>query len=76
VEQATLVRELYKACLERDQRRERELLCAEIAMVLKRRADNGGAFDNSWTIVTGTCGDVPVHVDAAEPGMSDFRFKI
>ena len=66
MEQATLVREVYKACLERDQRRERELLCTEIAMVLKRRADSGGAFDNSWTIVTGTCGDVPVHVGTSD----------
>jgi hypothetical protein len=59
MEQAQLVRELYRACLERDQQRERELLCVEIAMVLKHRADGAGAFDTSWTVVSGTCGDVP-----------------
>jgi len=59
VEQTTLVRELYKACLNRDQPRERELLCTEIAMVLKRRGATGGAFDASWTVVSGTCGDLP-----------------
>ena len=58
MEQATLVREVYVACLARDQQRERELLCVEIAMVLKRRAANAGAFDGSWTVVTGTCGEL------------------
>ena len=58
MEQAELVRELYVACLARDQQRERELLCVEIAMVLKRRAANPGAFDGSWSVVTGTCGEV------------------
>jgi len=64
MEQATLLLELYKACLARNQRRQRELLCTEIAMVLKRRVDSDGAFDGTWTIVTGTCGDVSVHVTA------------
>jgi hypothetical protein len=58
MEQAMLVRELYKACLERDKGKERELLRAETAMVLKRREEGGGAFDASWTVVSGTCGEV------------------
>ncbi len=58
MEQTTLVRELYKACLERDTEKERELMHTETVMVLKRRADRGGAFDGSWTVVSGTCGDV------------------
>ena len=58
MEQATLVRELYKTCLERDTEKERELMHTETVMVLKHRADRGGAFDGSWTVVSGTCGDV------------------
>jgi hypothetical protein len=58
MEQALLLRELYKACLARDQQRERELLRTETTMVLKHRADGAGAFGGSWTVVTGTCGDV------------------
>jgi hypothetical protein len=58
MEQATLVRELYKACLERDKEKEQELLRTETAMVLKHREQGGGAFDGTWTIVTGACGDV------------------
>jgi hypothetical protein len=58
MEQAMLVRELYRACLARDEQRERELLREEIAMVLNRRAAGAGAFDASWTVVTGSCGGV------------------
>jgi hypothetical protein len=58
MEQETLVRELYKACLERDNARERVLLRVETDMVLKHRAEGGAAFDTTWTVVTGTCGDV------------------
>ena len=57
MEQESLVRELYKACLERDHKRERTLLRVETDMVLKHRAEGGAAFDRVWTVVTGTCGD-------------------
>jgi hypothetical protein len=59
MERATLVRDLYKACLAHDKTKERELLRVETAMVLKHRAEGTGAFDGTWTVVSGTCGDVP-----------------
>ena len=58
MEQAMLVRELYKACLKRDKGKERELLRTETAMVFKHREEGGRAFDASWTVVCGTCGEV------------------
>lgn len=58
MEQATLVRELYRACLEHDRDRERQLLHVETVMVLSRRAESTSGFDGTWTIVSGTCGDV------------------
>ena len=58
MEQATLVRELYRACLERDKAKERELLRVETAMVFRHREAGAGAFDTSWTVVSGTCGNV------------------
>jgi len=58
MEQAILVRELYKACLERDRTKERELLHMETVMVLKHRDEGAGPFDTSWTVVSGTCGEV------------------
>lgn len=59
MEQEVLVRELYKACLERDQRKQRELLYKETVMVFEHRENGGGAFGTSWTVVSGSCGEIP-----------------
>ena len=58
MEQDVLVRELYRACLDRDKEKERQLLRVETTMVLEHREKQLGPFDASWTVVSGTCGDV------------------
>jgi len=58
MEQALLVRALYRACLDHDTGKERELLQQETKMVLKHREQGGGAFSAEWTVVSGTCGDI------------------
>ena len=58
MEQAILVRALYRACLDHDTRKQRELLHEETKMVLEHREQGGGAFSAEWTVVSGTCGDI------------------
>jgi len=58
MEQAILVRALYRACLDHDTAKQRELLHEETKMVLKHREQGGGAFGGEWTVVSGTCSDV------------------
>lgn len=52
MEHATLVRELYRACLQRDPEKQRELLVQEFANVFERRG-KGQGFDVSWTVIRG-----------------------
>jgi hypothetical protein len=52
MDQATLIRELYRACLEHDRARQLDLLRIEFAEVFKHRSQ-GRAFDGTWTIVHG-----------------------
>ena len=58
MEQAILVRALYRACLDHDTRKERELLHEEVKMILKRREQGEAVFSGEWTVVFGTCGDI------------------
>ena len=52
MDQATLLRELYRACLNHDRATQLYLLRLEFAKVFTHRSE-GRAFDGTWTIVHG-----------------------
>ena len=52
MDQTVLLMELYRACVEHDEARQRALILEEFKKVFERRSQGMG-FDTTWTVVRG-----------------------